>query len=247
LWILVASSALTLLGLLEYNNLTMLKTRDRRADSLAVLGGVITPALVYSYGPQVIVPALLASAFVFFLNSFIGEREMKEAAFDVASRSFGILYIAVPFSFFALISGLPDGPWWIIFLFAVIWSNDTLAYVTGRKFGKRRLCPSISPGKSVEGAVGGLIGGFIAALLVNHFALLGMGFLSVLVLSMLLGVVGIAGDLAESVLKRGAGVKDSGSIVPGHGGVLDRTDSLIFTIPVLYYFLVTCASQTMAG
>lgn len=248
MWILVASSAITLLGLLEYNKLTILKSRDGRADFLAVLGGVVVPYLVYSRGPSAIVPALLFLAFIFFVNSFFaGEREMKDAAFDVSFKTFGIVYIAVPFSFFALISGLKDGPWWIIFLFAVIWSNDTFAYVTGRKFGKRKLCPSISPGKSVEGAVGGLIGGFVAALLVNRFAALGMGFLSVLVLSFVLGVVGIAGDLAESVLKRGAGVKDSGSIVPGHGGVLDRTDSLLFTIPVLYYFLVTCNAQAMAG
>ncbi len=247
MWILVASSVITLLALLEYNNLTILKTRDKRADSLAVLAGVIVPSLVYWRGPSVIVPALLASAFVFFLNSFVGEREMKDAAFDVAFKAFGIIYIALPFSYFALISGLPDGPWWTIFLFAVIWSNDTLAYVTGRRFGRRKLCVSISPGKTVEGAVGGLAGGLVAALLVNHFAGLGAGLISVIVLSIVLGVVGIAGDLAESVLKRGAGVKDSGSIVPGHGGVLDRTDSLIFTIPVLYYFLVTCASQPMAG
>ena len=247
MWILVASSVITLLALLEYNNLTILKTRDKRADALAVLAGVIVPALVYWRGPSVIVPALLVSAFVFFVNSFFGSREMKDAAFDVAFKAFGVVYIAVPFSFFALISGLEDGPWWIIFLFAVIWSNDTLAYVTGRQFGRHKLCPSISPGKTVEGAAGGIAGGFAAALLVNHFAGLGAGFAVVLSLSIVLGVAGIAGDLAESVLKRGAGVKDSGSIVPGHGGVLDRTDSLIFTIPVLYYFLITCASQPMAG
>lgn len=247
MWILAASSVLTLLALLEYNNLTILKSRDKRADALAVFAGVITPALVYARGPGVFVPLLLVSVFVFFLNSYAGGREMKEAAFDVSFKAFGIVYIALPFSYFALISGLPDGSWWIIFLFAVIWSNDTLAYVTGRKFGKKKLCPSISPGKTVEGGIGGLVGGLIAALLVNHFAGLGAGFFAVLVLSVLLGVVGIAGDLAESVLKRGAGVKDSGTIVPGHGGVLDRTDSLIFTIPVLYYFLITCAFQPMAG
>ncbi|MFQ5736727.1 MAG: phosphatidate cytidylyltransferase [Thermodesulfobacteriota bacterium] len=236
-WILVASSALTLLALLEFNNLAILKTRDRRADALAVLAGVVVPSILFFCGVAAFVPVLLAAVFVFFLSSFVCGRELKDSAADVAFKALGLAYIALPFSYFALISRLENGRWWIIFLFAVIWANDTFAYCVGKRLGRHRLCPAISPKKTVEGALGGLAGGIIAALLIDRFAGLGASYAGVVVLSVLLGLVGMAGDLAESVLKRGAGVKDSGTIVPGHGGVLDRTDSLIFTVPVLFYYL----------
>ncbi len=195
------------------------------------------PALIFFCGPGAFLPALLASVFIFFLNSFLGEREFKDAAVDAAFKALGMAYIALPFSYFALIGRLEDGKWWILFLFAVIWANDTFAYITGKTLGRHKLCPSISPKKTVEGALGGIAGGVAAALLFNHFAGMGAQWAVMIGLSVFLGLVGMAGDLAESVLKRAAGVKDSGSIVPGHGGVLDRTDSLIFTIPVLYYYL----------
>ncbi len=228
---------LTLLALLEYNNLTILKIRDRRADSLVVIFGVAVPALVYFEGFGVFLPVLMAAVFVFFLNSFVCGRELSDSAVDVAHKALGIAYIALPFSYFAKLAALEDGRWWILFLFAVIWANDTFAYVTGRQFGRHKLCVAISPGKTVEGAVGGLAGGVAAALLFDYFLDMRAPWATVAVLAVVLGLIGMAGDLAESVLKRSAGVKDSGTLVPGHGGVLDRTDSLIFAIPALYYIL----------
>jgi phosphatidate cytidylyltransferase len=130
--------------------------------------------------------------------------------------------------------GLPAGFCFVVLLLCIIWGTDTFAYAVGRTLGRRKLWPTISPGKTLEGALGGflaavLIGGALAYWLrlpVYHGVILGA----------LLGVVGQAGDLFESKLKRLAGVKDSGAMLPGHGGVLDRFDSLLFCAPVAYFY-----------
>ena len=135
--------------------------------------------------------------------------------------------------------GLKDpGFFYIFFTVACTFLNDTGAYFTGLKIGKRKLAPEISPGKTVEGTIGGIIACILTGIVVNY------GFGSPLnsdwtiLFSVLIALSAISGDLVESAIKRGAGLKDSGYIVPGHGGVLDRFDSLIFVFPVSYYFVL---------
>lgn len=162
----------------------------------------------------------------------------RAAAADVLARTFGLVYVALPFSFLPLVKGFDRGEWWIMTLFFIIWGNDTFAYYTGRTLGRHKLSPRISPKKTVEGAAGGLVGGIIAALICRTLFGLDVQAPALVAFAIVAGVVGITGDLAESVLKRAAGVKDSGNLIPGHGGVLDRTDSLLFAFPLLYYFLL---------
>jgi len=141
---------------------------------------------------------------------------------------------------FALgVQGLKDPGFFYIFLtVACTFLNDTGAYFTGLRFGKRKLAPAISPGKTVEGTIGGIIACILTGLIVNY------GFGSPLnsdwtiFFSILIAVTAVFGDLVESAIKRGAGIKDTGDIVPGHGGVLDRFDSLMFVFPVSYYFVL---------
>jgi phosphatidate cytidylyltransferase len=128
------------------------------------------------------------------------------------------------------------GPWRILMLLVVIMASDTAAFFVGHAFGRRRLAPAVSPGKSVEGALGGLAGGVLGAFVVRHLGLPEMPALHAAVLGALVAAMGIVGDLDESLLKRWAGVKDSGALFPGHGGMLDRLDSLLFGAPVLYYY-----------
>jgi len=237
-WIFAASLALTVLALYEYNNLTVLKKRDGGADLLGIITGAAAPALFYFYGIEYLPPFLIISAFVFFFYNTAVSKELTEASYDTAFRCFGLLYIAVPLSFMVLLAGIDSGRWWILFLLVIIWSNDTFAYFTGKSIGKTRLSPVISPKKTIEGVVGGLTGGFVAALIFNSAFSMGLSPGGVLFLSVFIGLIGIAGDLFESLLKRAAGVKDSGSLIPGHGGVLDRIDSLLFPVPVLYYTLI---------
>jgi phosphatidate cytidylyltransferase len=124
----------------------------------------------------------------------------------------------------------------IFFLLGVIWASDIGAYYVGRAIGKHQLAPRISPGKTIEGLVGGLIASVLVSLLFYRYWLRDYSLGTLVVLAIVLDLAGVLGDLAESAMKRGAGVKDSSSIVPGHGGVLDRIDSLLFAIPVMYYY-----------
>lgn len=131
------------------------------------------------------------------------------------------------------------GPWQIISLMAVAWVSDISAYFVGRKFGHTKLAPSISPGKSIEGAIGGIIASFIYLALLKYFnlAIYLYNYLVIIKFSLILTTVGIVGDLFESWLKRVAKVKDSGTILPGHGGVLDRIDSLIAVVTISFVMI----------
>ena len=134
---------------------------------------------------------------------------------------------------FGDIAGIPL----LLLVFGLIWSNDVFAYLTGRLFGKHKLFPRISPGKTIEGSLGGLVFTILAICILSHFfswltipVAIGMAIISV--------VFGTFGDLCESMLKRQAGVKDSGNLIPGHGGILDRFDSILFSVPFIFVYLL---------
>ncbi|MBI3750401.1 MAG: phosphatidate cytidylyltransferase, partial [Chloroflexi bacterium] len=125
---------------------------------------------------------------------------------------------------------------WVLILLLTVWTYDTAAYGVGRRFGQRHFIPHISPGKTVEGTVGGLVGAvLVCALLV---AAVGRPPVAGLVLGLVIALAAQVGDLAESMLKRAAGAKESGRLIPGHGGLLDRIDSFLFAAPVAYLFVV---------
>jgi len=129
---------------------------------------------------------------------------------------------------------LTAGRHWLMFALMVNWFGDTGAYYAGRKFGRHKLAPAISPGKTWEGAVASALTAIIFGLTYLPLAITGTSFLKAGLLALAANVAGQAGDLAESAIKRGAGVKDSGTLLPGHGGMLDRVDSTLFALPVLY-------------
>jgi phosphatidate cytidylyltransferase len=131
-----------------------------------------------------------------------------------------------------------EGAWRIALLMAIVMTSDTAAFFAGKLWGKRKLAPLISPGKTVAGAVGAMIGGIPPALLIRAYGLPTMPVRDVILLGVAVAALGMIGDLAESLMKRWAGVKDSGTLFPGHGGMLDRLDSLLFGAPVLYYYFL---------
>jgi phosphatidate cytidylyltransferase len=156
---------------------------------------------------------------------------------DMSVTFLGIGYVALLFGFqTALLTGLP-GKRWLVFLYLVIWASDIGAYYVGTAYGKHRLYEKISPKKSIEGLLGGVGASMIVALLCKFWFLRSVGAGEALLLGGGLALVGTVGDLAESLLKRSVGVKDSGTIFPGHGGMLDRLDSLMFAAPALFYYL----------
>lgn len=203
--------------------------------SIAYLAAVKIP-LGKNFELTLLAAALLVSArCLFFLFSD------KMARMDTATKYLYIFgYLILPF---VIITKIPFGikgynPKIIIGLFILIWTNDTFAYIVGKSIGKRKLFAKISPKKTVEGFLGGVIFAVIAGFLIAKYYIEGgkvaqniwIGF------ALIVGVFGTLGDLVESKFKRVAGVKDSGNIMPGHGGVLDRLDSVIFVAPFIFLF-----------
>jgi phosphatidate cytidylyltransferase len=129
-----------------------------------------------------------------------------------------------------------DGAWRLVLLLSIVMAADSAAFFVGNAVGRRKLAPAISPGKTIEGAAGGLVGGIAAAAVVRSLGVPSVPLRHALLLGLAVAALGIAGDLVESLLKRWAGVKDSGVLFPGHGGMLDRLDSILFGAPVLYYY-----------
>ncbi len=193
--------------------------------------------------------ALLVTGAVFIAIVLVALSAMKSRRFIPATTGavFALLYGSLLPGHLVLIrefprssgSALPygEGASLIFLLFLIVWGCDTGAYFTGRAFGRRKLAPSISPGKTVEGAVGGVVTAVLGAWGGAAFLLPGMRSADVLLLGTSTALVAQTGDLVESLLKRRARTKDSGGWIPGHGGVLDRFDSLILAAPFFYYYI----------
>lgn len=162
-------------------------------------------------------------------------RKNGDPIVDVALTFLGLLYVVVPFSIFLFIYKLPNsGAEWLIItgMFLIIWSNDSFAYLSGRFFGKHRLFERISPKKTWEGSIGGFIFAILAGVLFAYFT--DQRYLLWIVGAIIISIGGVVGDLIESKFKRIAEVKDSGNIMPGHGGILDRFDAIMFAAPFFY-------------
>ncbi|MFZ5861330.1 MAG: phosphatidate cytidylyltransferase [Nitrospirota bacterium] len=164
-------------------------------------------------------------------------RDLRLAGADAAFALFGVWYVAWLLEHLVLLRRFPQGPWLVAFALWVTWLADAAAYYGGRTWGRTALAPSISPKKTVEGAVAAVAGGTIAALTAAAWFVDALSWGEAAALGAVAAVVGIAGDLFESLIKRGAGVKDSGGLIPSHGGVLDKIDGLLFTAPLIYYYM----------
>ncbi|MBW1996719.1 MAG: phosphatidate cytidylyltransferase [Deltaproteobacteria bacterium] len=227
----------SVLGLLEFYRISSPET----PRSLRVVSLILAYPLFYfiSRGPLVmILPA--ASLWVMvpaILFLFLYRSQRANASEGIGKMLFGFFYVCLPLSLLIFIERYPRGELWIVFLLCVVFSTDTGAYYAGRFLGRHRLYPSISPGKTWEGAVGGFLAGILAAVLVSRILPPFELEISMIGLAAVLSILSQIGDLVESMIKRNHGVKDSGSILPGHGGILDRIDGLLFAIPVLYFFL----------
>ena len=150
---------------------------------------------------------------------------------------FGVFFIAWTLSHLILLRGLPAGQWYMLFLCAVVWVGDSAAMYIGKSLGQHKMAPAISPGKTWEGAVGGVVGSVGTAMLSAGFWLPHLLLWQCVVLGLCIALAAQLSDLGESMLKRYAGVKDSSGLIPGHGGILDRIDSLLFATPTLVYAL----------
>jgi phosphatidate cytidylyltransferase len=192
--------------------------------------------------PRIPAAALGASlVLAAFLVAMLRTDPVRDRLLGLMADLLGIFYLALClYPAFALrfAFGENAGMKWTVMVLAVTWAGDTAALLAGRRFGRTPLAPRLSPGKTRVGAVAGLLFGLIAALLLRHFLFRDLPAAHVAAAAILTGVFGQLGDLAESMLKRAAEVKESSTLIPGHGGVLDRIDSLLFAFPVLYIYLL---------
>jgi phosphatidate cytidylyltransferase len=148
----------------------------------------------------------------------------------------GIVYICIALSFLVLVRNCSDGIQWIFFILLILWVGDTGAYIVGSIIGRTKLYPAVSPNKTIEGALAGLIFSLVSGLACKMVFLPDISMFHCILLTACISLLGQLGDLCESVFKREQGLKDSGNILPGHGGMLDRIDSLLFAAPFLYYY-----------
>jgi len=238
-WLAVALVAVALaVGLVEFFGLL----RARGIRPMQRVGFLLAAALfaevVWPGGSPVPLLPLAAMLLLSFALSRGADRESVSAA---AVTLLGAVYLGTlggTIAALRLFTPTNQGAWRVTLLLVIVVFSDSFAFFVGHAFGRRRLAPAVSPGKSVEGAIGGLLGGLLGALVVRSVGLPDLPLAHAAALGAAVAAMGIVGDLDESLLKRWAGVKDSGTLFPGHGGMLDRLDSLLFGAPVLYYYFL---------
>ncbi|MHB1653931.1 MAG: phosphatidate cytidylyltransferase [Desulfitobacteriaceae bacterium] len=224
---------IALLGLHEFMRLIE-KLGSRAWYSSNMIGAALWLLVVF-FGGQ----AFLLPGFVLWLL-YAGGRfalgyprmQLAEALYNFLS----VIYTAGLMAHFLLLRGLPLGMKWTFVTFFLVWATDIGAYLIGKGVGRHLLAPLVSPKKTIEGSVGGLLLTLIVALLLGRWVNGVSGFF-LLGLALVVGISAQVGDLFESALKRAAGIKDSGTLIPGHGGILDRFDSFVFALPLVYYLV----------
>jgi phosphatidate cytidylyltransferase len=205
----------------------------RTMRGLGLLGGVlVTASFALPVSERVMLTAVLLGALTAALwQQRLGQLEWQPAVVTV----FGILYVNWLLGYAFWLRDLESGKEWVLLLVWVTWLGETAAYLVGSAAGRHRLAPMVSPKKTVEGALAQLVVSVLAAVIAQTWFFPVLGLAGAALVGLVLGVSGQIGDLVESALKRSVGTKDTGSLIPGHGGVLDRIDSLLFNTPVLFY------------
>ncbi len=231
-WLII--SFISLIGANEYYS-TCLKKEDFFLRPPFILSALLPILAAYYKRPDLVFALLIVSLVANSCITVLSASKLQ-SPFDILIKAhFGSLYLGLFTACLVLFMAWPDGALWLLFLTTITAASDTGAYFVGKSIGKNKLCPSISPGKTIEGFIGGMVCGTICSLLVAYAVFDTVNLVALTLVAMLLSALGVIGDLVESLLKRSMNVKDSGSILPGHGGVLDRIDSLLLTAPVLYF------------
>ncbi|GBE03656.1 phosphatidate cytidylyltransferase [bacterium BMS3Abin09] len=205
------------------------------AASVAVGGFLI---YIFCQYPEHTLQGILFSVTALILHRMFWAKTPSGSMSDLGPVGIGFLYIVICMSFFWSLRDMENGLAYTFVLYASVWLADSMAYYIGSNMGRHKLCPSISPGKTIEGAVGSVIGGILGVVIIKY--LFGISNLSAgcaVLTGAVMGVTTLIGDLIESMFKRDAGVKDSGTLMPGHGGMFDRIDGMLISGPVLYFIV----------
>ncbi|MBI3017711.1 MAG: phosphatidate cytidylyltransferase [Deltaproteobacteria bacterium] len=177
------------------------------------------------------------SLFIFYLVlAHFSQNRLSQLFSELAFTLSGVFYISFLFSFWPKVRELEQGSYWIFLVFLIPWLSDTAAYFIGKNLGRQKLSPLVSPHKTVEGAIGGILGATLGVLLYKFLIFSDLSFMSCIFLGIGGSIMSQLGDLYESLIKRALHVKDSGVVIPGHGGILDRFDSVLFCGPFIYFY-----------
>ncbi len=246
LWVLLSFFAVA--GLIEFNQLTrvnrpyIFRIVLDCAAAVWLLYATAQSGMAITLGLGIYIPYMLYLLYVVCRSTFLPHKDMLPS---LGNSLIGQLYIAVPLAL-AIRLTLTINPFFpithyngmlLLAIFIFIWVNDTGAYLVGSRWGKTPLAPSISPKKTVEGSIGGLLLALLSAVILRLLLFPELSWLHILLIAAVVAIFGTIGDLFESSLKRQAGVKDSGKLIPGHGGILDRIDSLLLAVPAVYLLL----------
>jgi phosphatidate cytidylyltransferase len=226
-----------LLGMVEYNRMIFGPGLLReKAETVAVALLILLAAAAQD---RILLVAVLSFAVMAILMlALLRFRAEGQDMIRVGQMILGVMYIPLLMSHFILIRQESDGVRWIFFILVLAFSGDIAAYYVGKGLGRRKLLPEVSPGKTVEGTIGLVAGSIIACVLFRQWFFPMLSVWHAVIMGLVGSVIGQLGDLCESALKRTAGVKDSGTLLPGHGGILDRLDCLMFITPFVYYYRV---------
>ncbi len=233
----------TFLGLREYYNLALPHSKwIERAVGIGlglILSVIISFGDVREISPFLVITLLILSA-LFMVTS----KDLSSTISKIGIALFGILFIGFLLAYVSLIRNMPNGRLWVLFLIITVWAGDIFALLVGSFFGRHKLYPKISPNKTFEGLAGAIVGSIIVALAFSWLFIPKLEGGACALLAIGLGILGQLGDFTESMLKRSARVKDSGTLIPGHGGMLDRLDSFLFSAPFLHYALLYFFKET---
>lgn len=230
----------TLLALIEYFRMAF--PNQVHLQGWGVISGGLVALAMANASPDsasILCAALMAAVTFGLMAALFSPGDPGRAITHLGQVVLGVLYAGafLPHLIWLRVRPADSGPSWVLFVLAVAMGGDSAGYFAGRSFGRRLLMPSVSPKKTVEGAIGALGGNLLAGAIVKILELPGVPWRELLVLSLVAGALAQIGDLCESLLKRAFGAKDSGWLLPGHGGVLDRADSLVFPAVLVYYYV----------
>ena len=228
-------AAAVVLGVHEYISMVIpAATMSMKIQALVI--SFLIPVIFYWGSPELLTAFLAFSLMAVFILYLLNIREERFDILPVMKILFGVFYIPFLLSHLIWLRNDPQGVLWIFFVIVLAFSGDVAAYYVGRTWGRHKLIPLVSAGKTVEGLVGLIFGSALGCLVFSWFFFPALFPWHAVLMGVIGSTVGQLGDLCESVLKRAAGVKDSGTILPGHGGILDRLDCLLFISPFVHYY-----------
>ena len=223
-----------MVGLREFNRLLGSEVSPF-ARTLTYPAGFVLALSMMCPDPRGFPAGWLAVSFLFFIAALGRREDFSTRVRQLGLQCLGLIYVVFLLGHLFFMFEMPQGRMWILFTLVAVYFGDTTAFYVGRAWGKRKMAPALSPNKTLEGALGAAGGSALGAFLFQFFFFPSMGSGAAILLGMAIGAAGQTGDLFESLLKRSAKAKDSGALIPGHGGLLDRIDSLMFALPLVYY------------